>query len=326
MATTLAGIYGQDDFDDSDEQQQSESLRRNKLQARRQRKEAVVKNSARAVEASGAGLQAAGKTTKLGGKAVAATGRGLEKAGTWMTRSGAELSATGAGAIVGVPLSVLGGLTTAVGAGTQAAGTMVTEAGQAMDNSGRMIRQEGKQLAQQADNAGKLSEDLRSAKRSAMKDRLLNKLSQGKVGANDDGDSSLISDAFQAGTDFVLREFWFLLIPSWGLTLIWINIHVFLSFVVGDNYFSRLGHEWASIGGAKLEMKATNAITKNAVAKKEAADLIKSVSDKVGFLEVCSLMLLDAIAVIVLVCLLWLFAILLYAIQNIFTVAEKVVT
>lgn len=46
------------------------------------------------------------------------------------------------------------------------------------------------------------------------------------------------------GTNALLRSAWQNLIPSWGLTLIWINIHVFLRTVLGKNLFGKLGSEW----------------------------------------------------------------------------------
>ena len=41
-----------------------------------------------------------------------------------------------------------------------------------------------------------------------------------------------------------LKQAWLNLIPSWGLTLIWINIHVFLGTVFSDKVFCKLGMEW----------------------------------------------------------------------------------
>jgi hypothetical protein len=46
-------------------------------------------------------------------------------------------------------------------------------------------------------------------------------------------------------TDWLLRWSWASLIPSWGLSLIYINMHVFLHWVLGGNFFSALGEEWA---------------------------------------------------------------------------------
>jgi len=58
----------------------------------------------------------------------------------------------------------------------------------------------------------------------------------------------------RAGTSKLLQDAWIYLIPSWGLTLIWINIHAFLSLVIGKDVFCRLGDEWETrgiSGGAK---------------------------------------------------------------------------
>lgn len=46
------------------------------------------------------------------------------------------------------------------------------------------------------------------------------------------------------GTSALLKASWENLITSWGLTLIWIDIHVFLNLVLGDKLFCNLGEEW----------------------------------------------------------------------------------
>lgn len=43
-----------------------------------------------------------------------------------------------------------------------------------------------------------------------------------------------------------LQQCWLNIIDSWGLTLIWINIHVFLGIVLGHKLFCKLGEEWVS--------------------------------------------------------------------------------
>jgi len=45
-------------------------------------------------------------------------------------------------------------------------------------------------------------------------------------------------------TSRLLRGAWVNLVSSFGLTLIWINIHVFLSTVFGEKFFCKLGMEW----------------------------------------------------------------------------------
>jgi hypothetical protein len=60
------------------------------------------------------------------------------------------------------------------------------------------------------------------------------------------------------GTSALLRQAWTYLIPSWGLTLIWINIHAFLNQVIGSRYFCNLGEEWVDLaaGGSAQAKEA----------------------------------------------------------------------
>jgi len=51
-------------------------------------------------------------------------------------------------------------------------------------------------------------------------------------------------NAVNSATSRLLKSAWTNLVPSWGLTLIWINIHVFLSTVFGEKFFCKLGMEW----------------------------------------------------------------------------------
>jgi hypothetical protein len=50
----------------------------------------------------------------------------------------------------------------------------------------------------------------------------------------------------QAATNRLLRWAWLNIISSFGLTLIYINIHVFLGKALGNNFFCKLGDEWKS--------------------------------------------------------------------------------
>ncbi|NCO80088.1 hypothetical protein GW884_02250 [Candidatus Falkowbacteria bacterium] len=82
------------------------------------------------------------------------------------------------------------------------------------------------------------------------------------------------------GTNWLLRWAWTsLVVPSWGLSLIYINIHVFLRFVLGDKLFCKLGQEWlpkqiSSVSGAPGEMAGKT----------------------IGIVEVMVLLILDLIA------------------------------
>ncbi|MCK4554877.1 hypothetical protein KAU19_08055 [Candidatus Parcubacteria bacterium] len=46
------------------------------------------------------------------------------------------------------------------------------------------------------------------------------------------------------GTNYALRWAWLTLIPSFGLSLLYINLHVFLKMVFGEKLFCKLGNEW----------------------------------------------------------------------------------
>ena len=48
----------------------------------------------------------------------------------------------------------------------------------------------------------------------------------------------------RVATNRFLRRAWLNLVTSWGLTLLYIDIHVFLRWVFGERFFCKLGHEW----------------------------------------------------------------------------------
>ena len=80
------------------------------------------------------------------------------------------------------------------------------------------------------------------------------------------------------GTNWLLKEAWWNLISSWGLTLIYINIHVFLRLVLGEKFFCKLGDEWIP-----KKIKAVG------------GDAGKMGCKAIGIIEVIGLLLLDAV-------------------------------
>jgi len=46
------------------------------------------------------------------------------------------------------------------------------------------------------------------------------------------------------GTSKLLQQAWLHLADSFGLTLLWIDIHVWLGSIFGDKFFCKLGQEW----------------------------------------------------------------------------------
>lgn len=57
-------------------------------------------------------------------------------------------------------------------------------------------------------------------------------------------------------TSKLLKSSWENLVDSFGATLIWINIHVFLGTVVGEKFFCKLGMEWIDDNIKKANVKA----------------------------------------------------------------------
>ena len=82
----------------------------------------------------------------------------------------------------------------------------------------------------------------------------------------------------RAATSKLLQQAWINLIDSFGLTLIYINIHVFLRMVFGEKLFCKLGDEWIpkQIAGAGGEAG-------------------KMAGKSIGLVEVMGLLLLDLI-------------------------------
>lgn len=53
-------------------------------------------------------------------------------------------------------------------------------------------------------------------------------------------------------TSRLLRQAWINVIDSYGLTLLWVDVHFFMSAVLGDSIFCKPGHEWAdAVSGGK---------------------------------------------------------------------------
>jgi len=80
----------------------------------------------------------------------------------------------------------------------------------------------------------------------------------------------------KAGTSNALRWAWLTLIPSFGLSLIYINLHVFLRYVFGEKLFCKLGEEWIS--------KQISAV---------GGEAGKRAGKSIGIVEVMGLLMLD---------------------------------
>jgi len=138
---------------------------------------------------------------------------------------------------------------------------------------GAADNQEQDQSESSADRAGALNEARRGGEDGGNEDEpsslreavLAEKRKQAdgadeETGAEGGTGGALLAKAaapMRKGTSQLLRQAWLNLISSWGLTLIWINIHVFLGTIFGHNFFSKLGAEWLdnNISTANLEAK-----------------------------------------------------------------------
>lgn len=60
-------------------------------------------------------------------------------------------------------------------------------------------------------------------------------------------DKPSASSPVRIATDNLLKGAWTNLIISWGLTLLYIDLHFFLNKVVGEKFFGPLGKEWIPV-------------------------------------------------------------------------------
>lgn len=173
-------------------------------------------NKARSLARKGVSQDLTGKAMKKTGDWVDSAGGKVRKGGTNMIKAGARLSGSGIGAIAGVPLMAVGGLTAAGGLAAQGVGKTGKVAGGRLEKSGNNNKIRAAQM--QARNIAK-----------------------GLVGGGEA--AGLILSPVQATTSSLLKAAWINLIPSFGLTLIWINIHAFLRWA-SPSLFCKLGREW----------------------------------------------------------------------------------
>jgi hypothetical protein len=93
----------------------------------------------------------------------------------------------------------------------------------------------------------------------------------------------------------LLKQAWLNLIDSFGLTLIWINIHVFFKWVLGEKLFCKLGEEWLPEQGQQV-MQASPLAGSPAGQGGEASG---PASRSIGLAETVALLILDLIVLAV---------------------------
>jgi len=100
------------------------------------------------------------------------------------------------------------------------------------------------------------------------------------------------------GTDSLLRRAWQLIPTTFGLAapfaILYINIHVFLRFVLGKRFFCKLGDEWSS--------GAMGAVAGEAGKK---AGKMAGIAEAIGLLMIDLILLCVVLAVFTLICLMF---------------------
>jgi len=97
---------------------------------------------------------------------------------------------------------------------------------------------------------------LREAVQAEKRRRDIQAQKEAKLSGTSTGISGALASPLRTATSRLLRQAWLHLIDSFGLTLLWIDIHVFLSQVLGEKVFCKLGDEWTlnnSVAGAAGE-------------------------------------------------------------------------
>lgn len=91
---------------------------------------------------------------------------------------------------------------------------------------------------------GNQPQSLREAAQQASLKKEAEQKKGGALGVLKDKAVSAAMAPISKATSGWLRQAWLNLIDTFGLTLIWINVHVLLSFILGDKFFCKLGDEW----------------------------------------------------------------------------------
>jgi hypothetical protein len=148
------------------------------------------------------------------------------------------------------------------------------------DLDSRLLKPKIDDKESSSDRVGTLREAKRSSKdlgngyqkeAQDLRQAVLQKKQQAKITAAKEAKTKIFRKigSMRKGTSALLRGAWINLIDSFGLTLIWIDIHVFLGKVVGHDSFCKLGEEWtdkvmAGLGSSTskevLERKARNSV------------------------------------------------------------------
>ena len=108
------------------------------------------------------------------------------------------------------------------------------------ENEAENYENEGPENSEQnsIDKIGQLNEEKRQAEIAQ------EEATEQKKQAEEKEKQDMQPNAVNKITSNLLKSAWESLVASWGLTLIWIDIHVFSSLVFGNKMFCKLGMEW----------------------------------------------------------------------------------
>ena len=95
---------------------------------------------------------------------------------------------------------------------------------------------------------------------------------------------------FKISTSKILQQMWLWLIPSFGLSLIFINLHVLLSHAFGNDKFCKLGEEWSLTEQMTPKPKDQSFVSKN-----------RGIFESMGLVSLDLIFLFSVLAVITLI-------------------------
>lgn len=271
------------------DRQTADVLRKEQAEARASRDLNMAETTAKV---GGRTLQGGGTLAQYSGQAAKPVARGVTRGGESMMEAGGELSST----VVGAPLGIL---LTGAGAGVTGLGMIGQGLAEGAEEGGRASRRLGSRAVNYADQAKKNRRGLFGGLRSQTKDDTGSLLGSLRHRARQNMPAPLaqaeasamhaVSAPVRTATGEALRQAWINLIPSWGLTLIYINIHAFGRLMAGSDFFCKLGHEWTG-GVSGMVLAGGGSSSGN--------QILKQAADKIGLLELGLLFLADFIVAV----------------------------
>lgn len=169
--------------------------------------------------------------------------------------------------------SMMGGLTP-IGSAIGGAGLPTTADGY-VDEQGAREKEEGGGENEEENNDQENSDPLAQKRELDLKKKESAKEGEDSAEAKIKAAAAKQPNAFYMATARLLRWSWWSIIPTFGLSLIYTNLHAFLGITVGHTFFCELGYEWCPPG-----------VSREVWEKKAAMIKIP---------EVCFLALLDAL-------------------------------